>query len=225
MSLTMVSSNRKTGFIPVSTSSAVTCPDSCTLKGKGCYAELGQSSIHWRALTNGIRKNAMTFSDFCSEISKLPVGQVWRHNESGDLQTTDNVNIHEESLESLVAANKGKNGYTYTHYSPTSGKNGNLIESANKNGFTVNISADNETIADQYVKLGIAPVVVVCKSDQTTNFITKEGNRVVICPSVTKNVQCKDCRLCQRANRSVIVGFPAHGSRKFKIDSVLEVSK
>ena len=225
MSLMMVSANRKTGHIPVSMSSAVTCPDNCTLKGKGCYAELGQGAIHWRKLTNGERKNGLTFSQFCGEISKLPAGQVWRHNEAGDLQTVDAVNICEESLGKLVDANKGKNGYTYTHYSPTTGKNGELIKSANKNGFTVNLSADNESVADSYVRLALAPVVVVCKSDQTENFVTKGGNRVVICPGVTKNVQCKDCRLCQRANRSVIVGFPVHGSRKFKMDSVLESVK
>ena len=44
---TRQSRNKKTGPIPVSTSSAETCP-TCPLKGAGCYAESGPLAILWR---------------------------------------------------------------------------------------------------------------------------------------------------------------------------------
>ena len=225
MTLTLVSRNAKTGMIPVSISAEKTCPMSCPLKGKGCYAEMGPLAIHWRRLSKGTGPSAVSFSQFCVAISKLPEGQIWKHNEAGDLQSDDAINISQKSLRKLVLANKGKAGFTYTHYSPTTGSNGDLVRRANKNGFTVNLSADNERAADEYMKLGVGPVVMVCKSDQNTNFVTKGGNRVVICPNVTNGVQCKDCKLCQRANRSVVIGFPAHGSRKNTVNAALEASK
>ena len=48
-----VSVNAKTGPIPVTTSSKNTCPDSCQLKGNGCYAEVGRVNIHWQKVSNG----------------------------------------------------------------------------------------------------------------------------------------------------------------------------
>ncbi len=47
--LTSKSSNAKTGPIPVSTSTAAWCPDSCPLKGAGCYGNGGPLAIQWKA--------------------------------------------------------------------------------------------------------------------------------------------------------------------------------
>ena len=43
--LTKVSSNRKTGPIPVSTTTSDSCPPTCSLKGAGCYAEQGHRHL------------------------------------------------------------------------------------------------------------------------------------------------------------------------------------
>lgn len=53
--LTKVSTNVKTGPMPVSTTSKASCPDNCSLKGNGCYAESGPLGIHWSAVTKGNR--------------------------------------------------------------------------------------------------------------------------------------------------------------------------
>ncbi|CCV12985.1 hypothetical protein MESS4_510152 [Mesorhizobium sp. STM 4661] len=49
--LTEVSTNSKTGPIPVATVSNESCPTSCPLLGAGCYAENGPLRIHWDAVT------------------------------------------------------------------------------------------------------------------------------------------------------------------------------
>lgn len=63
-------------------------------------------------------------------------------------------------LTRLAMANRGRRGFTYTHYPPTP-CNQAAILNANRLGFTVNLSAETLAQADAYADLGIAPVVVV----------------------------------------------------------------
>ena len=45
--------------------------------------------------------------------------------------------------------------------------------------------------------------------------VTPEGWAVKTCPATYRDdVTCQSCQLCQRRDRKVIVGFPAHGMRK-----------
>jgi hypothetical protein len=68
--------------------------------------------------------------------------------------------------------------------------------------------------ADARADLDAGPVVVVLPSDQVVNTKTPAGRSVVVCPATIRDdVSCATCQLCQR-QRSAIVGFPAHGSRK-----------
>ncbi len=48
IAFTRVSSNAKTGPIPVTTTSEETCPVSCPLKRNGCYADAGPLALFWR---------------------------------------------------------------------------------------------------------------------------------------------------------------------------------
>jgi hypothetical protein len=141
----------------------------------------------------------------------LADGQLWRHNQAGDLPGIGDK-IDRQALTKLVEANRGRRGFTYTH-KPMSIANRLAIAKANAKGFTVNLSADNLAEADALASLRIGPVVVVLPSDQLTNTTTPDGRKVVICPAVTHdNVTCATCQLCAR-QRDAIVGFPAHGAR------------
>jgi hypothetical protein len=214
-SLTVISHNVKTGPIPVSTSSKVTCPDACPFKSGGCYAQGGPLNIHWNKVTSGER--GTDFDTFCKSIAKLPKGQLWRHNQSGDLAGENNV-IDVDKLKQLTNANRGRKGFTYTH-KPMTPENAEAVKHANDNGFTVNLSANNLRHADELKALNVGPVVVVLPSDQVGNTVTPEGNKVVVCPATYREgVNCANCQLCQKVNRSVIVGFPAHGNAKKKVD-------
>ena len=37
-----------------------------------------------------------------------------------------------------------------------------------------------------------------------------------------EGMSCNDCRLCAKANRKTIVGFPAHGRSKRKADAIVQ---
>lgn len=218
---TKVSANVKTGPIPVSMSSRATCPDNCSLKGSGCYSESGNIAIHWRRLSNGFKlKDGTTFgvtaAKFLKLISQLPTDQLWRHNTAGDLTGANNT-INAKFLDALVAANRGKRGFTYTH-KPMTTVNQALVKKANANGFTINLSADSPAQADQLKALGVGPVVTILPETVRSNFKTDAGNLVVVCPATTHDgVNCANCALCAWKDRDVIVGFPAHGSFRKRI--------
>ncbi len=221
VSLTLKSENKKTGPIPVSITSNDTCPDVCPLKNNGCYAEHGALRIHWQAITNGSRGSS-DWRAFCDQIAALPDGQLWRHNQAGDLPGKSNK-IDNAALGQLVKANRGKRGFTYTH-KPMTKHNAFVVSLANYNGFTINLSANNLAHADELAELAIAPVVVVLPSTVQGNvkLETPAGRRVVVCPATYReDVTCKSCQLCQR-QREVIVGFPAHGSAHRKASNIAE---
>ena len=216
--LTPKSKNRKVGEIPVSTTSADTCPDDCPFKKNGCYADGGPLAMHWAKVTD--RQRGDTFQVFLGKISALPKGQLWRHNQAGDLPGS-NGKLDADACVDLCLANAGKRGWTYTHYNVLDNDyNANVVKHMVMNGFVVNLSGNSLDHADKLADLDIAPVTTVLPSDQMTNTVTPAGRKVVVCPAVTRDdVSCEDCQLCARL-RDVIVGFPAHGTSKKKADAV-----
>ena len=86
VALTPISTNRKTGAMPVSYSTKEWCPDTCPLKKHGCYAKHGHTGIHWRKVTAGER--GTDWNTFVSKVRHLPKGGIWRHNVAGDLPVT-----------------------------------------------------------------------------------------------------------------------------------------
>lgn len=208
--LTRVSRNVKTGPIPVSTSSAITCPDACPFKEKACYAKGGPLNIHWRKVTEG--KAGVSWEEFCRNIAALPKGQLWRHNQAGDLPGNGDT-LDTFALDVLVVANKGRKGFTYTHKPLESRHEQLAVAHANRNGFTVNLSANNPAHADSLYDLGIGPVVTVLPESQAENSVTPKGRKIVVCPATIRDdVSCATCGLCQKVKRDCIVGFPAHGN-------------
>jgi len=71
-------------------------------------------------------------------------------------------------LAQLVEANQGKRGFTYSH-KPATGANREAVAAANKAGFTINLSANNLSHADELAAHEIAPVVVVLPANVQGN--------------------------------------------------------
>ena len=166
--LTVKSRNVKTGPIPVTTSTAQTCPDTCPLKrtaeGKAgpCYANGGPLGMFWKKVTEG--KAGGSFNALVDKVAALPANQLWRHNQSGDLVPDANrpENIDALKLAQLVAANIGKRGFTYTHHDvENSMPNRKAVADANRKGFTVNLSANNLDHADDLAQTDCGPVASV----------------------------------------------------------------
>ena len=220
--LTLKCSNAKTGPIPVSTTDSTTCWSGCGMFTT-CYAKSSHLSIHWRKVSN--LERGYSWQEFCQSISNLPAGTLWRHNQAGDLPGVNHA-IDYDELTELVDANNGKRGFTYTHKPVLDGladasRNRDAIAYANAHGFTVNLSANNVRHADALADLDIAPVVTVLPATVNGNvkLTTPNGRKIVVCPATYRDeVTCASCQLCQRVNRQVIVGFPAHGSKKSQVE-------
>ena len=226
------SENRITGPIMVTTSPRFTCPQACAFKKNGtgplagiCYAEHGALGGYiWtlldrtpagRSILNGTR--VYGFDEFLFLVRSLESGSLWRHNVAGDLPSNDQTTIDRVALRAIVDANKGRRGFTFTHYDVLANlANRQAIEEANKNGFTVNLSGNSLAHADELSDLRIAPVTVILPAGTTQNTKTPKGRTVVICPTNTHGVTCAECGLCAR-QRSTIIGFPASGGQKHKI--------
>ena len=217
--ITPKSKNVKVGKMAVTTSTATTCPTSCPFKGNGCYADSGPLKLHWLKVTEG--KRGDDWSTFLDKIKELPAGSKWRHNQAGDLPG-DTKDLDSTKCVDLAKANEGKRGFTYTHYDVLDNfQNAITVNMMNHLGFTVNVSANNLEHADQLCDLDIAPVATVLPIEQTTNTVTPKGRKVVVCPATYKDdVSCADCMLCEKRDRKVIVGFPAHGTSKKKASAI-----
>jgi hypothetical protein len=217
------SANVKTGPIPVSTSSSVTCPSTCPFKGNGCYAESGPLALHWREVTAGNR--GTDAAGFFDSISKLPIGQLWRHNQAGDLPHTLG-RISRRFIKSIVEANKGRRGFTYTHHDITKGENLALVRYANRNGFRVNVSTESEAAADRAVLAGLPAVIAVPSTETRTHWRTPAGHVVTVCPAQRKEdqfsgVSCSSCQLCQTRDHRQIIAFIVHGTSKKRADAAI----
>ena len=217
--ITPKSKNVKVGKMAVTTSTATTCPTSCPFKSNGCYADSGPLKLHWDKVTR--KERGDDWSTFINKIKDLPTGSKWRHNQAGDLPG-DMEKLDNEKCIELAKANKGKRGFTYTHYDVLDNfQNAITVNMMNHLGFTVNVSANNLEHADKLCDLNIAPVATVLPIEQTTNTVTPKGRKVVVCPATYKDdVSCASCMLCEKWDRNVVVGFPAHGTSKKKASVV-----
>jgi hypothetical protein len=200
------SSNRKTGPIPQTYNSRSTCPPSCAHYRTSCYAEDFYTRMAW----DKVDRTGTDIDGLVREIARLPEGQLWRYSVAGDLPGAgEQVDAYE--LGQIVAANKGRRGFTYTHK-----KSAAAIKWARHAiawGFTVNLSADDAGEADRLHCHGL-PIVVTVPMDTPRQSFTPAGHPIIVCPAqTTEHTTCETCGLCQNASRRSIVGFRAHGSK------------
>lgn len=221
VSFTRISGNAKTGPIPVSMTESSSCPDSCPLLNAGCYARFGMVGMHWRKLDKGI--TGMDWQAFTQQVKELPRGTLWRHNAAGDLPQIKG-HIKAGEFTQLVNANKGKQGFTYTHHTPELDDNASLIKHANEEGFTVNLSANSAEHADSLASLNIGPVVTLLPEEAPKLSYTPAGRAIVKCPATyIDSMTCAACALCANSSRKSIVGFPVHGTGKRKAEQTIKL--
>lgn len=216
---TRISSNSKTGPIPVTMSESNTCPTACPLQGNnGCYAGYGMVGLHWRKTDKG--EHATDWQGLCDNVKALPKGQLWRHNVAGDLPHNDQY-IDALMVSLLIKANNGKQGFTYTHHDMKVPHNRAVVETANMQGLTINLSANNLEHADELKALDCGPVVTIVPADYPKSGTTPAGHSVVLCPATYReDIQCSNCGICAVSDRKAIIAFPVHGSGKNKAHKV-----
>jgi len=234
------SQNRKLGPIPVSTTARGSCPDACSFKNAGCFAEFSFQRLHW----SRVPEEGMGWEAFCARVAALPRGQLWRHNDAGDLPGSNDA-VDPIALRALVDANRraGARGFTFSHKPVIyrqrrssacteqerrlwAESNRRAIASAVRGGFAINLSADSVAIADELAALRIAPVAVVLPQEWPSRAQkTPEGRQIVVCPNETEGLTCSECQLCAVADRQSIIGFRAHGQSKALVSEIVRARR
>jgi hypothetical protein len=212
--ITKSSTNRKLGPIPVVTSSALTCPTSCPLQNKGCYADGGPLAIHWKKITRGER--GVSFEEILKEIRSLPPGQLWRWGQAGDLPGRGDE-LDRDQLIALAKANQGRPVICFTHK-----RDFPALREAFQLGFTVTLSANSVDEVDELADEGLPVATILPSATGKDVRYTQAGRKVATCPATYLDTTCNRCRVCSRRDRKgVVIGFPAHGVRSGVIDRTL----
>lgn len=211
---TIISGNAKTGPIPAFMSSRSTCPDTCALKGNGCYAENFPMVLQWER----VDKLGTDFATVAKAIRKSGA-KKFRAFTAGDMPHSRGK-IDTKFWAELVALAKHTPMIAYTHHDVSSkakraAHNVELIRKAKEWGVAINTSCDDWRDVDKRMAQGM-PVVAVVPEGQTKSIKTEAGNTIRICPATLpeSTVQCATCKMCENASRSYAIGFPAHGSRR-----------
>lgn len=208
------SANSKTGPIPVTYSQRETCPQSCPHYRADCYAEDYYTRMSW----DKVAERGGTLGQLCESVASLPAGQLWRFNVAGDLPGAGE-HVDAAALGAIVQANTGRRGFTYTHKKTPEALY--WAQCANDWGFTVNLSADDAGEADALANVSRSPLTCIVPMDTPEKTETPEGRTIIVCPAQTRDdITCATCGLCARADRRVIIGFRAHGSRARVTDAL-----
>ena len=222
--LTNVSSNAKTGKMPVSTTSQSSCPVTCELRGNGCYASSGPLKLHWDQVSLGDqapKPRGVDLSTFCDSLRLLPDGSPFRLNQAGDLPHNNGV-IDYDALKAITkaCADRSLVAWTYTHHNIKNPLNKLRVRVATKKGLTVNISAPSQQQAADNHKQGLPSVCIVPRGETRKNW-EHDGVKFLVCPAQTSEKTCSECKLCAISDRSCVVAFKAHGTQAKKVESTI----
>ena len=213
--------NRKLGsMFFTSYTSGESCPDSCTLKGAGCYARFSHVGRLWARLSSGDDKRAMDEHQFLASIAALPKGSYFRHNVAGDLPFRKDGVINGDFLIALmkIIKNRKLRAIIYTHHR-LNNANIALFNELVAMGLSIPVlSCDTIQDWEKARQLGFNAVVVADSEEKHTN-----GKTFVRCPAEYQdNVTCQSCMLCQvsaKQNKYSIF-FTPHGAGKKKIKPI-----
>jgi hypothetical protein len=219
-----VSRNSKTGPIAVSMTESSSCPQTCPFINSGCYASYGRTLLHWRK----VPERGLPWSTFIAAVSRLNHAGMFRHNVAGDLPhiagyISDNLVMPLAQTAGMLAAS-----WTYTHHK-LHRHNLAVIRKSIAYGFTINVSCESTHVAALNALRGL-PTVCVVPPEAPTCF-REEGVTFVQCPATWRDdINCQNCGgprgkpLCARADRKVVVTFPAHGPGRNKAAAVARTS-
>lgn len=210
--------DKKTGEVPVSYLPRSTCPSICPLKNDTCYGEAGHCRMVWDNMLEK-RKCGISWDSFLDKVSNLLDNQIWRDCVLGDFPGKRN-RINKTMALQLAKANRGRKIIKYTHYPPNKW-NLEILREMKSMKCPVSLSTNKILDVDRYMDFGL-PVVTILPSDiGVKRILTPKGNTVVVCPASYSQIQCINCRICANPRRGFVVGFPAHGIRKRKLDKMI----
>ena len=211
--LVLKTSNSKLGNVS-STYASIdsSCPNTCALKNKGCYAQLSFVGIHTSKL-NSANLNSSTVARQEANLIKNAIEnkkniRPLRLHVAGDCRTA-----FAAKTVSDAAKNWNNPVWTYTHAWKT------VSRSTWGKKISVLASVDNLLEIKQAFRKGYAPAVIVSKFPNGKKAFFNDGYKFIPCPNQThENITCETCKLCWNDNKlkqlKAVIAFEAHGVKR-----------
>lgn len=217
------SENAKLGPVSATYVGQQSCPDSCPLLNRGCYAETGPVGIIARRLSKGRRGSLALAREEARAIAGLTGDRLLRLHVVGDTATNPGAVVLGKAAESYGRRGMrplfGKKVWTYTHA-------WKMVRRESW-GQAVSVLASCEDPKDVAWAdaAGYAAALVVPSFERPVAY-TLGGLTVLPCPNQTTGVTCHDCGLCRNDERlreaGLVIGFAAHGARANTVRRHLE---
>lgn len=209
------------------------CPSSCELRDKGCYAQSGLMNIHLlkldknhkyhRADSAAVQEAQLIESSF--DEKDIPQdgakgGRDLRIHGFGDARTKRAATRLGKAATNWVSR-KGGSVWTYTHAWK------NVPRSLWGKDVSVLASIDSMADVSAAKAQGFAPAVVVSEFKNGAKVWEENGIKWIPCPAQInkEDMTCVKCRLCFRDEflnkNNMGIAFASHGSGKTKINKRL----
>jgi hypothetical protein len=205
-----------------------TCPDSCSLKGAGCYAQTSfvgmiNSRMERRAKggsTLDLARAEAAAIDAAYDGNEVPSGRALRIHVAGDSRTIAGTKL----INSAIGRWKKRGGgdvWSYTH----------AWRNVQRSDWRyVSVLASVATVGEVGAARaqGYAPSIVVAEHPSEKAYLLAGSDvKWIPCPAQTRGVGCTDCRLCFNADRlfqsNMGISFAAHGINKNTVKRKLNV--
>lgn len=221
--LTPHSENRKTGPVAVTYASQTTCPSSCPLLGKGCYAENGPMRTITKRLADGAE--GVSAVEVAREEARLiratPAVSDLRLHGVGDCKDDECASIVAEACGEYLGRGEsfGVKAWTYTHAWRNVCRDSWGVVS-------VLASCHGVPEAEEAMRLGYAAAVIVDAFEDGGKAWREYGDgeepvRLVPCRFQVDKTPCKQCRLCmddaKLLESNTVIAFAAHGQRRASV--------
>jgi hypothetical protein len=183
-----------------------TCPSTCPLLEKGCYAKGGNTAIHMRdrwSSQDGKRLFETVTGTNAKGKPNFKQGAYFRLTVSGDIMLDDVLDT--EFLQGIIDSANARPDmtfYSYTHY-----KGEDLLPWLAKmpKNVTINISCDTNEDIEWAVKNNLPYVIV-------KDLGKKRIGNMLQCPNQTVGIKCDECKLCFKSDRPFNIAFVPHGA-------------
>lgn len=220
------SGNTKTGKVDTTyVSIKGSCPNDCTLKNDGCYAQNSFVAFTVKRLDSEFKKeNPKDIAEYEARAidesyngESVP-GSLLRLHVSGDTRTRGAARVLASAVDRWLARG-GLGAWSYTHA-------WRKVKRADFGKISVLASIENSSQAEAVREQGYAPALIVDKFESDKAF-ERDGFKFIPCPAQTRDVSCADCKLCLKSDflfeSKSGIAFEVHGVKKNSIKKKLNV--
>lgn len=204
-----------------------TCPDSCTFKGAGCFADAGFTKIAGEKMDAAARRSASGIGAIREEVrlihrafggvAQIPQdgargGRDLRLHVGGDCHSTEGARLLGRAARRWRRRGGGS-VWSYTHWWST------VPRAAWGSAVSVLASIERVSQITEAAAHGYPSALVVDRFESKRAYPIGVGWRLVPCPAETGVLTCADCRLCldrDLLKMRAVIGFQAHGPQAAK---------